>query len=522
MKGKWLLVLIVLGSLAMLGIIFVQLSWIRNALKISQESFNTSVNNALVKTVDKLEKKEDVIFITDKFNLKLDTGLPYQNSSAATLSQKEKNKAIDNEVVIKKSDPELHERIVTNHEITSSALTESSSNNDRKILMTETDRFAKRINKMNDVIREIVVEAQNKNLNIENRLDTFSLQKELNKALLDNGIHLPYEFAVIPAGKAAPLNLRSRNFADEYRNKSFKVSLFPNDLIAKSNYLLVYFPNQKNELVKSMSWLMTLSLIFTFTLLVVFVMTILAVFKQKKISEIKTDFINNMTHEFKTPLATISLAVDSINNAKVIEDPALIRNYTQVIREENKRMNAHVEQVLQMALFDRHEFSFDLARLEMNLLLKKAVGSIRLQVEKNQGSISLELNATKDTVLGDQVHLLNCILNLLDNANKYSPEKPEILVYTINRDKMIVIGISDKGIGMSKETQKRIFEKFYRIPTGNIHNVKGFGLGLSYAKAIIDGHHGSISVWSETGSGTRIEIVLPLPKEDRKSVIHES
>jgi signal transduction histidine kinase len=516
-KKIWSTALIILGSLALLGIIVVQLSWIRNALSISQESFNTAVNSALATTVDQLEKKEDILFITEKIHLNFDSLAPPPPplpQSQGMPRPSHDGRAIDSVVIIRQADPEMHERVVTTHEFATSAQRDSNTLKDREIIVTSYDRIEKKVRKMNDVIREIVVETENKNLGIESRLDTFSLLKELNKALSDNGIHHPYEFAVVSQGKPASLSLRSRNFKDEFRNMAFKVSLFPNDLIPKQNFLLVYFPGQQSHLFKSMSLWMISSLIFTLTMLVVFIVTILALLKQKKISDIKTDFINNMTHELKTPLATISLAVDSINNPRVIEDPALIRNYTQVIREENARMNTHVEQVLQMALFDRREFKFEFVPVDMHDLLKKAVESIRLQVEKKQGYITLDLQASTAIVQGDEVHLLNCMLNLLDNANKYSPEKPEITIYTKSNGQNIILGFSDKGVGMTRETQKRIFEKFYRIPTGNIHNVKGFGLGLSYAKAIVDAHRGAISVSSEAGVGSRIEISLPLHRDN--------
>jgi len=520
MKVKWISVLIVFGSLALLGIIVVQLSWIRNAMDIRQESFNTAVNNALVKTVEKLEKKEDVVYITERLNLEMDSIPPPPPMPQSGLNQDRGVKERFDSVIIIR-----HTEIENRHEyLPHGGMPPPGSGPDEKkqMLLKEIKRFDRKVQKMNDVIREIIVEVETKDQGIENRLDTFSLQKELYKALLDNGIRIPYEYAVVTLNKAAMMNLRSPNFLDEYLKSAYRISLFPNDLIAEPNYLLVYFPGQKANLMKSMSLLMTASLVFTLTLLIAFVVTILALLRQKKLSEIKTDFINNMTHEFKTPLATISLAVDSINNAKVIGDPGMIRQYTQVIREENNRMNTHVEQVLQMALFDRREFRLDLNLSDLHDIIRRSVESVRLQLEKRQGTVKLELLAENAVIMADEVQLMNCILNLLDNANKYSPEKPEISIYTRNQEKSVILGVSDKGIGMTKETQKRIFEKFYRIPTGNIHNVKGFGLGLSYVKAIVDAHRGTIHVWSETGNGCRIEITLPLPKEDRKTTSHES
>jgi len=230
--------------------------------------------------------------------------------------------------------------------------------------------------------------------------------------------------------------------------------------------------------------------------------------RQKKISEIKTDFINNMTHEFKTPLATISIAVDSINNQKIIDSPEKIRNYTRIIREENNRMNSRVEQVLQMSLLDSSEFRLSAHPVDIHPIILKVANQIRLLVDSREGNLQLRLEATHSVVDADEPHFANTIMTLLDNAIKYSPGKPEITVSTKNAGTMIVVSIEDKGIGMTPETQKKIFDKFFRVTSGNIHNVKGFGLGLSYARAIVLAHKGTISVSSEPGKGSRFDICL--------------
>jgi two-component system phosphate regulon sensor histidine kinase PhoR len=232
--------------------------------------------------------------------------------------------------------------------------------------------------------------------------------------------------------------------------------------------------------------------------------------RQKKISDIKTDFINNMTHEFKTPIATISIAVDSINNPKVIDEPERIKSFTRIIKEENNRMNARVEQVLQMSLLDSSEFKLDLKPVDVNSLVSKVAGNIRLQVENREGHLEFQPGAINSMAKVDEIHLSNVIVNLLDNANKYSPGKPEIKVATINRDSSIVITVEDKGIGMNSDTQHKIFDKFFRLTSGNIHNVKGFGLGLSYARAIMHAHDGEIKVTSELGKGSTFEVIIPI------------
>jgi two-component system, OmpR family, phosphate regulon sensor histidine kinase PhoR len=216
-----------------------------------------------------------------------------------------------------------------------------------------------------------------------------------------------------------------------------------------------------------------------------------------------------MTHEFKTPIATISLAVDSINNPRIIGDQARVSQYTGIIREENRRMNAQVEKVLQMALLDRNEIKLHRERLDLHTVIQTAVESIELQVEQRQGRISTDLRAEKRYVQGDEVHLVNVVRNLMDNANKYSTQQPHIQLQTWNDQRGIYLSVSDNGIGMDRETQRRIFEKFYRVPRGNVHDVKGFGLGLSYVKALLDAHGGSITVKSQPGKGSEFTIYLP-------------
>ena len=250
---------------------------------------------------------------------------------------------------------------------------------------------------------------------------------------------------------------------------------------------------------------------FIFTLIIVFsfAYTIHVIIRQKKLSDIKSDFINNMTHEFKTPIATISLAVDSIRDPRVSANQDKLNYFSRIIKEENKRMNAQVENVLQMAQIDKGEFSIQKDSVNIHQLIQKVVELIALQVESREGIIHLELNASLPIIEADPIHLTNVIFNLVDNANKYSPEKPCIYISSENNDKGIFVRVRDEGIGMTAETQKRIFEKFYRVSTGNIHDIKGFGLGLSYVKAVIEQHGGHVNVQSEAGKGSTFEIFLP-------------
>jgi two-component system phosphate regulon sensor histidine kinase PhoR len=261
-----------------------------------------------------------------------------------------------------------------------------------------------------------------------------------------------------------------------------------------------------------MTWFIVGATLFTLIIISAFFVTVKALLKQKKLSEIKSDFINNMTHEFKTPLATISLAVDALKNEKVINNRQKMDYFTGIIKEENKRMNKQVETILQAALLDRNEVQLNLNRLHAHELIDSALNNIYLQIEEKKGKIDINYAASKDLLMADDVHFTNLVSNLLDNAVKYSKDNLHIKLSTHNTANHFLIKIEDNGIGMNKETVSKIFEKFYRAHTGNLHNVKGFGLGLSYVKTMVDAHHGTIKAESVPGKGTSFTLSFPLYK----------
>jgi two-component system phosphate regulon sensor histidine kinase PhoR len=283
------------------------------------------------------------------------------------------------------------------------------------------------------------------------------------------------------------------------------------NLVSEELFLIIV-PHQKGLIWKEMIWFILGAILFTIIITTAFFITIRTLLKQKKLSEIKSDFINNMTHEFKTPLATISLAVDALKNEKVTGNKEKTDYFTGIIKEENKRMNKQVETILQAALLDKKEVQLNLKRLLAHDLIVSALNNINLQVEEKGGKIDVELDAENDLILADEVHFTNVINNLLDNAVKYSKDNLHIKLSTKNSGHYLKIKIEDNGIGMNKETLHRIFEKFYRAHTGNVHNVKGFGLGLSYVKTMVDAHHGHIKAESVLGKGSCFIITMPLPK----------
>jgi two-component system, OmpR family, phosphate regulon sensor histidine kinase PhoR len=341
------------------------------------------------------------------------------------------------------------------------------------------------------------------------------IRSEFNKNNLKN---YPFEFAVLE-GTINGRQLLSDNFynlyTDSVNNTNHAYLLAPPsgsnyENLVNEEWLNVIVPNQKNIIWKEMFWFIMGAILFTLIITTAFFITIRTLLKQKKLSEIKSDFINNMTHEFKTPLATISLAVDALKNDKVKGNDEKTNYFTNIIKEENKRMNKQVETILQAALLDKQEVQLNLKKLHANDLITLALNNITLQVEEKEGKLDVQFNAEKDMVLADEVHFTNLINNLLDNAVKYSKDNLEIKLSTSNTGNQLKIKIEDNGIGMNKETVNKIFEKFYRAHTGNIHNVKGFGLGLSYVKTMVEAHHGTIKADSVLGKGSTFIITIPL------------
>jgi two-component system phosphate regulon sensor histidine kinase PhoR len=329
----------------------------------------------------------------------------------------------------------------------------------------------------------------------------------IDSTLKKNELKEKYEYCITNIFDQ-PITL-SQGFKVEDTAASIKVTLTPpNGMQLETLYLLI---EDKNYIIKKMGGLIVASIFFTCIIISAFALTIRTMFRQKNLSEIKSDFINNMTHELKTPLATISLAIDALVNEKVIHDTDKIRYYSGMIKDENKRMNKQVEKILQAARLERQEIKLNLVELDAHEIIHKTVDNLTLQVQEKNGSISLNLDADKHLIEADEVHFSNIIFNLLDNAIKYSRDNVplQINVETSASNGMLAIKIKDNGIGMSKETQSRVFEKFYRAHTGNIHNVKGFGLGLSYVKAIADAHDGKVKVESALGKGSTFTLFMP-------------
>lgn len=295
----------------------------------------------------------------------------------------------------------------------------------------------------------------------------------------------------------------------------YKINIFDRNSQG-SGRLFLYLPHRNQIIWKNLVPAAVGSLLFTSLILVCFAYTIYIIQRQKKISDMKNDFINNMTHEFKTPIATISLATDSINNPSIISNQEKVQRFTRIIKQENARMLGQVEKVLQLAQLEKKDLQLKLSEINVHELLQNISENVNLQIKGKKGDLKMNLDAKDPVIEGDLTHISNILYNLLDNANKYSPDSPDIRVTTRNILHGIEISIEDKGIGISRENQKYIFEKFYRVSTGNLHDVKGFGLGLSYVKVMLDAHQGNIQVKSTLGKGSNF--ILYFPKYQNRSL----
>jgi two-component system phosphate regulon sensor histidine kinase PhoR len=356
-----------------------------------------------------------------------------------------------------------------------------------------------------EVFRELVQKEQS----ITERVNKQTLDSLLKIEIRNRQIDIPYQYGVISGQKHKVVMASSHTNFVQMPDDVYKTTLFPTDVFSHNDRLFVYFPTQQEFIMGKMWTVFTSSGVLILVILCCFYFAIATILKQKKLSDVKNDFINNMTHEFKTPISTISLACEVLQDEAVNKNPIQMNRYLHIIRDENKRLGQQVEKVLQAAMLDRGEVKLKLTQVDMHEVIDHVLQNIGVQIEKREGTVDLHLEAEQSVIEADEVHITNIIHNLLDNANKYSPEAPQISIHTWSQPEGINIRIADKGIGMTKDAINRIFDRFYRVPTGNVHNVKGFGLGLSYVKTILQGHNGRIKVESQPNQGSAFEVFLP-------------
>jgi two-component system phosphate regulon sensor histidine kinase PhoR len=486
--------LISMMLLSILGIIWVQIVWIRNAVSIRNESFDYAAGVSLNNAANGIESSKKMnlfnkFMLTDPFSF---TDSSNDISGFLTIgsysSTSGKLKAVRKEGL--------------------------TSLNTRESFIRQNDFLnwlKKRQGELQNLPDQMILEIYQTEKLLE--IDNKDVNNALKQSLIFSQINTPYQFALIKNGVVQDSTLKKSQKNDFLKSK-YMVRLFPGNIINEDLILSIVFPERTNYVLGSMALILGGSMIFSLFILVTFALSLYFIIRQKKVSEMKSDFINNMTHEFKTPIATISLAADTITNPKVINDEDRIRHFIGMIKKENSRMNKKVETILQIASLDKKEIEFLFENVSLHVIIQRAIDTIDIQVQQRNGKISLKLDAGEAVVYGDIEHLTNLVSNFLDNAIKYSTDSPQISVSTKNTDKGIVLTIEDKGIGMTKAVQSKIFERFYRQNSGNVHDVKGFGLGLNYARAIIDAHKGNITVFSEPGKGSRFEIFIPFNCEN--------
>lgn len=517
--------LIIMMLISITGIIWVQMVWISNALKIRNDIFNRAVYASLNEAADAIESKRKMDFFFNSpvnFNQGVADVSSYMSVGSYS-SQDGKNFSYSvtsqsmtgtvdstgavrfNEPVISRTDTSFYQDPIDMEPRRSLNISPSVNSSDF------IDRVRRRASEFQAMSEQMIAEVYQWEKTME--LDNNEVRNILGRSLGFSNIGTPFEFAVIRDGKIqeGTFTKGSRN---DFLKSSYMIRLFPDNIMGQNLILSVIFPEKRNYVLGSMAWILGGSLLFSLIILATFALSLFFLIRQKKVSEMKSDFLNNMTHEFKTPIATISLAADTITNPKVINDENSIRHFIGMIKKENSRMNKKVETILQIASLDKKEIDFRFENISMHSIISRAAETIDIQVHQKNGTLTLKLDAPEPVVSGDPEHLANLVSNLLDNALKYSPENPEITVETSNNERGFVMAVSDRGIGMSKSVQSKIFERFYRQAIGNVHDVKGFGLGLNYVRAIIDAHRGTVTVTSEPGKGSRFEVFLPFNSEN--------
>ena len=517
--------LVVLMTLSLIGIVLVQVYWFNTSFKNNEEQFRFHVKQVIGNVADRLEKEEAFSFIDKYKKLKDSIGKEPQKSDFLEFGYYQRNSRTNETIIYsnniisedynisssffdKKSDSiklknfssKRTTEVYANRDIDKSGLNQKV-NPDIKI--TKSGKLDILDNAQFEIFFKDIAAAKP----LQERISREKLQQLLKEELVEYGVNTAFEFSIYSNSLAT--KIQSENFRfDKY--DTYSIPVFKDNEGNEKYMLLVCFPNKEKFLFSELVGISLLSIIFTLVIVIAYSSALNQLIRQRQISEIKTDFINNMTHEFKTPIATINLALDAIKNPKVIEDKEKVHRYLQMIRDENKRMHAQVENVLRISKLEKKELEINKESNNVHEILEEAIEHVSLIVEDRQGVIKTHLDATRTTALLNDVHFTNVLVNVLDNAIKYSPEAPIIDVYTENIKDFVIIKIKDQGIGMSKAAQKRIFEKFYREHTGDLHNVKGHGLGLSYVKRIIEDHNGQIFVESEKEKGSTFIIKIPL------------
>ena len=518
MKKKTIWTIATIMGLSFLALLLLQLQYIRAMVEMKKEQFDESVNRSLYQASRNLELNETLRYLEKNVNeterrayQKDSLGARSGNSDGT--SQQSHQHSVPGKDGTNYSSFELKTITMKPSQVPKAMILRTDKN-----VISEANKSLQEIVKnryvyqkalLNEVVYSILYSASEKPL--RERINFKLLDKDLNAELMNNGINIPYHFTVSTQdGREV---YRCPDYTDDGEEYTYSHVLFRNDPQSKMGVVRIHFPDMNSYIFSSVRFMVP-SMIFTFVLIVTFIFTIVVIFRQKRYSEIKNDFINNMTHELKTPIASISLASQMLNDESVPKNEMMMKHLGTVINDETKRLRFLVEKVLQMSMFDRKKAVFKKKELDLNEMVETVANSFTLRVEHTGGKIYTDIGAVDSTIYVDEMHFQNVINNLLDNAVKYRrPDQPiDIYMKTWNDKEHVCLSIKDTGMGIKKENLKKVFDKFYRVHTGNVHDVKGFGLGLAYVKNIVDLHNGEIKVDSEYGKGTKFTIKLPIIK----------
>lgn len=521
MKKKTIWIIAIIMGVSFLGLLYLQLNYMRSIAQMKREQFDESVNRALYQASRNLELNETKRYLekdvneTERKAIRVDSVGTRSGQPDGTHQQSHQFSVIGKDGTIYSSfelktittkPATMPKGIILNND--KSVISEAS----RSMQEIMHNRYVYQKALLDEVVFSILYTASDKPL--KERINFKLLDQDLKAELMNNGISIPYHFTVSTSdGREV---YRCPDYDEEGSQLIYSQVLFRNDPQAKMGVVKVHFPDMSNYILSSVRFMIP-AIVFTIVLLLTFIFTIVIVFRQKKLSEIKNDFINNMTHELKTPISSISLAAQMLNDKSVTKSESMMTHLSSVINSETKRLRFLVDKVLQMSMFDRKKAIYNKKELDINEMVETIANTFQLRVQHTGGHIMTDIEAVDSTAYADEMHFQNAIFNLLDNAVKYGkPDSPlELFIKTWNPDdKHICIMIKDNGLGIKKENLKKIFDKFYRVHTGNVHNVKGFGLGLAYVKQIVDIHDGDIKAESEFGKGTSFTIKLPIINED--------
>ncbi|MGL4599777.1 MAG: sensor histidine kinase [Bacteroidia bacterium] len=506
-----------LAGAALVGLCIVQYYWIDNAVKQRHENFEQDVRDVLAQVSYKYGRQRAAARIRRQLNYRKQ-GVMLPITTEATPINKvsviEEYTSDSNGFIDRGSKSRSYLADSFSHEFSDKISADNTNTNfkssaDKKSILKPEVSTSSSSEMLNDIFDELI------SINIyndySNQIDTSLVDSLLRTELCSRGISTQYAWAIINAPTTVfTSDSKTRDqIRDSLLMSRYRVNLTPDNIFIQPRMLSLYFPNESGYIFKSMWGVLLLSVLFILFIILLFYYSISTIFKQKKLSEIKNDFIGNMTHELKTPISTISLACEVLSDDSIEKNKERTDRYVTMIREENKRLALLVENVLQTAVLDKGNFKLKPSAIDLHNLIEGAIRNIKVQVEKKNGEITTDFQATISELIGDRTHIQNVIYNLLDNAIKYTPNQPLIRITTVNTANGIEFCVEDNGVGINRENQKKIFDTLYRVPTGNVHDVKGFGLGLSYVKAIIDKHGGYVRVESDPGHGSRFYVQLP-------------